>query len=380
MKKIKIPYLNLLPVLVIAFIVFKLIDTMNISVNNLFKVISDTLSSFVFGFIVAYLLNPAMNYFEKLISSQKDNEKVCRIKRAGVITFLFLMLIGLLTVFVVSVIPAVQAGIQEIIENMPIYTHNLENWITSLTGKQNEDLYIMLEGWVQEGSKIIYNWLKGLNFTSVSVALTAGVSGVTMAIVRIGFGFVISIYYLYGKEKLINGIKKLLFVMFGKEKAQKCLEISRSSNVIFQRYITGRILQSFILFVLGMLVLIPFGFPFAPLIAFVFGFSNLIPYIGPVLGTVACVVLVLFYSPVKALWLLIYTLGVQFLDNWIIGPKVMSEQVGISPLLVIAGVTIGGIFGGLFGMILGVPAIAIIKLVFYDPYIERKLKENEIEI
>ncbi len=379
MKKIKIPYLNLLPVLVIAFVLFKLIDTMNVSVNYLFEILSDALSSFVIGFVVAYLLNPAMNYFEKLIGSQKDSEKVCRIKRAGVITFLFLMMIGLITVFVVSIIPAVQSGVREIIENMPTYTYHIENWITNMTGKQNEELYMMLEGWIEEVSKIIYNWLKGLNMTSVGSALTHSVSGVTMAFIHVGFGFIISIYYLYGKEKLVCGIKNFLYVSFGENRTEKLLDVGRRSNVIFQRYIVGRFLQSFIMLLIGLMVLVPFGYPFAPLLAFVLAFSNLIPYFGPVLGAVVCILLVLFYSPVKALWLLVYTLTVQFLDNWIIGPKVMSEQVGISPLLVIAGVTIGGLFGGLFGMILGVPAIAIIKLVFYDPYIERKLKEKGIE-
>ena len=76
----------------------------------------------------------------------------------------------------------------------------------------------------------------------------------------------------------------------------------------------------------------------------------------------------------------IYAVGAQILDNTIIGPKIMSDQVGISPLLVIAGVTLGGTFGGILGMFLGVPVIAVIKLVFYDPYIERKLKENDITL
>ncbi|MBR6647272.1 MAG: hypothetical protein IKL09_07140, partial [Clostridia bacterium] len=52
---------------------------------------------------------------------------------------------------------------------------------------------------------------------------------------------------------------------------------------------------------------------------------------------------------------------------------------GISPLLVILGVTIGGVFGGIFGMFLGVPIVAIIKFVFYDPFIERRLVKKHID-
>ena len=56
----------------------------------------------------------------------------------------------------------------------------------------------------------------------------------------------------------------------------------------------------------------------------------------------------------------------------------MSSQVGISPLLVIAGVTIGGKFGGVLGMFLGVPLVAVFKFVFYDKFIENRLKEKNI--
>ena len=107
---------------------------------------------------------------------------------------------------------------------------------------------------------------------------------------------------------------------------------------------------------------------------------NLIPYIGPFLGGFISTALVLLYSPIQALWVLVYAIGVQILDNIFIGPKVMSEQVGISPLLVILGVTLGGTFGGVLGMFIGVPLVAVVKLVFYDPFVERKLAEKEIQV
>ena len=56
----------------------------------------------------------------------------------------------------------------------------------------------------------------------------------------------------------------------------------------------------------------------------------------------------------------------------------MSDRVGISPLLVIAGVAIGGTFGGVIGMFLGVPLVAVVKLVFYDDFIEGRLKKKDI--
>ena len=58
----------------------------------------------------------------------------------------------------------------------------------------------------------------------------------------------------------------------------------------------------------------------------------------------------------------------------------MSDRVGISPLLVIAGVAIGGTFGGIIGMFIGVPLVAVIKLVFYDSFIEQRLGTKNINL
>ena len=58
----------------------------------------------------------------------------------------------------------------------------------------------------------------------------------------------------------------------------------------------------------------------------------------------------------------------------------MSDRVGISPLLVIAGVAVGGTFGGFIGMFIGVPVVAVVKLVFYDNFVEKRLKEKGIDI
>ena len=77
---------------------------------------------------------------------------------------------------------------------------------------------------------------------------------------------------------------------------------------------------------------------------------------------------------------MIFILAMQIVDNVFIGPKITAERVGISPLLVIAGVAIGGTLGGIIGMFIGVPIVAVIKLVFYDSFVERRLKEKNLDI
>ncbi len=380
MKKIKIPYLNLLPILLIAFLLFKLVNSMKLSLDGIFGTLYQCVSYFVFGFVLAYLLNPALNFFEGLIRSKRDTEKMRACKRACIITFIYVLLLGSFSVFVVAVIPTIREAIQELMDNVPRYASYFRAWIDDISGTVHPYVSGNMDVWIEECFQFLYNWLQKLDLSSIGGAVSSGVSTVASVLVHLGFGLVISIYFLFSKEQLLLGLKKMVYALLSRERGDKLLEVGRKTHRIFVNFIVSKVLQSLIMFVLGLLVLVPIGVPFALLISLFIALTNMIPYFGPYIGAIPSVLLVLFYSPVMALWVLLYAVGVQILDNVIIGPKIMSDKVGISPLLVILGVTIGGALGGVLGMIIGVPVVAVVKFVFYDPYIEKKLNEKSISI
>ncbi len=380
MKKQKIPYLNVLPVLLIAFLLFKLVDTMEFSLGGVISVVYGCVAYFVAGLVVAYILNPALKFIEKWIVTSKDSPRVKHIKRGGTIAFLFLLLIGGIVLFVVAVIPTVRDGINELKTNLPFYVENVESWLNRFSVSENSTLYGLVSVWAAEGYGFLNEWLSGLDFSTIGSAVTTGVSNVATGFVRFVFGIIISVYFLYSKEGLILCVKKLVYALFGQNRGDTVIETGRKINAIFLDFIVGRLLQSLIFLFIGLAVLVPLRIPLAPLLALFMAVMNLIPYIGPFIGGLISTVIVLLYSPIQALWVLAYAIGIQILDNIFIGPKVMSEQVGISPLLVILGVTLGGTFGGVLGMFIGVPLVAVVKLVFYDPFVERKLAEKEIKM
>lgn len=380
MKKIKIPYLNVLPVLLIAFLLFKMVDNTELSFGGLLSTIYSCVAYFVSGFVVAYILNPAMNFFEGLVRSKKDSPKTKKVKRAGVIAFLYLLLFGSVTIFVVAIIPTIREGIAEMANNIPQYADSIESWLKDIAVGVDPQLYNSIDSLIEDGFRMLYNGLQRMDLSSVSSALTSGVSSFAVGLIRFAFGFVISVYFLFSKERLILGTKKLIYALWGKERAEHIFEIGTKTNVIFLNFIVSKLLQSLVIFIVGLVVLVPLNIPLAPLIALFIAVSNMIPYFGPYIGAIPSIILVFFYSPIQAFWVLVFAVGVQILDNIFIGPKVMSDQVGISPLLVILGVTLGGIFGGVLGMVIGVPVVAVFKLVFYDRYIEKKLAERGLEI
>ena len=185
---------------------------------------------------------------------------------------------------------------------------------------------------------------------------------------------------MHGKKQILTQTKRFTYALFSEEKANTIFSCARKINKIFYDFILSKLVQAFVIFILGLVVLAPLGIHFAPLISLVLAISNMIPYIGPWIGSVPCIVLLLLYSPIQALILLAFILGMQIVDNVLIGPKITSDRVGISPLLVIAGGAIGGTFGGVIGMFIGVPIVAVIKLVFYDGFVEKRLREKNLDI
>ena len=102
----------------------------------------------------------------------------------------------------------------------------------------------------------------------------------------------------------------------------------------------------------------------------------MLPYIGPLIGAIPSIIITLFVSPVKALWVGIFILLLQQFDGWYLGPKIIGDKVGISPLLIITAITIGGGVYGIIGIFVSVPLFALLKM-FLDEYIEKQLELQE---
>ena len=94
---------------------------------------------------------------------------------------------------------------------------------------------------------------------------------------------------------------------------------------------------------------------------------NIIPYIGMLIASVFCMLIILSKSNniSDIIGVVVILVLVQFIDNNIIMPKVVSSKVKINTLISILGVLIGGALAGISGMFLSIPTIAILKVIFY---------------
>ena len=119
---------------------------------------------------------------------------------------------------------------------------------------------------------------------------------------------------------------------------------------------------------------------YAPLLGFIIGLFNMIPYIGAIVAVVFGIIITFITGGFgKALLLAIVVIILQQIDANIINPKIVGDSLEISQLLVIFAVTIGGAYFGILGMFLAVPVVAILKLII-DDFIDEKNSQKKKEI
>jgi len=147
---------------------------------------------------------------------------------------------------------------------------------------------------------------------------------------------------------------------------EKMGEVIAELERVVKRYLLGLLIQfSYIIVLLGGLLSL-FGIRHGLLIGILFAFLNLIPYLGPLVGNILGMAIVLASSDRLADVFIVFgaITAVQFLDNNILMPRIVGSQVKINALVSIVGIFAGGALAGIAGMFLAMPVIAVFKILF----------------
>jgi predicted PurR-regulated permease PerM len=116
------------------------------------------------------------------------------------------------------------------------------------------------------------------------------------------------------------------------------------------------------------------GIEFAIVIGFITGLADIVPYIGPFLGFLPAVIFAFISSPIKAVWVGVFFILIQWMENNILGPKVLGKTTGMHPLTILLAIIVGGTIFGVMGMILSVPAVSVSIILFN--YFKKRLAQR----
>ncbi|MCH7758824.1 AI-2E family transporter [Patescibacteria group bacterium] len=289
---------------------------------------------FVAGLLAA-IITPAVNYFEQ--------KKMPRWLGA-LIVYLVILLVLIAIGF--AIIPTVVAQSRLLVAQLPEFFRSIL-----------EKFSIQSRG---EFTNLLNNWLGKSAFNSRTIFSFLGTAATqTISVFMV---FVIAFYLSVKKKSIRQFINSLV-----PGKYQQFLEdffVSTQKKIgDWARGLGLLIIFVGLLSYVGLSIL---GVKYALTLAVIAGLTEVIPYIGPLIGVIPAVIIAFIQSPALALLVLILYLVIQQIENVLVSPYVMHKAVGLDPLVIIIVLLIGGKIAGPVGMILAVPVTTIISILAKD--------------
>jgi len=325
------------------------------------------LAPVLYGFAMAYLLAPLVNWFEKFLFRCEDRRggKFRRGRkwiRGGAILLTWLVVLLFLYALLRVLLPELYRSVLQLAANAKDYYYTIADWVQRLL-ENNPEFAEKASEVFNEYYQDALAWVNDKLVPQLQVALeaiTGGVVGIVVFLKNLLIGVIVSVYLLATKENFAATGCKLCYALLPEPRAALLIRGVKATDKIFSGFVRGKLLDSLIIGVLCFIGSSILKFPYAPLISVVVGVTNVIPFFGPFLGAIPSAFLILLDSPIKCLYFIIFILAIQQFDGNILGPKILGDSTGLSSFGVIVAILVGGGLWGVPGMFLGVPIFACI--------------------
>lgn len=345
---------------------------------NIVGIIYILFEPLVIGIVIAYLLDPIVDFYDKKWHSASItkwynihkqphfiNEKEKRWHMRTVPTLLtFLSLFCFAGLFVLLIgmnIEQVSGSFfsKDIKGNISYYVAYFEKMISNVTRLFNE------VGLFKESTKIIEYVYGTLNQLVINIytRVMRSLSDVGLHAMNWLLALVIAFYLLQDKARCL-ALNNHLWKYLLKKHYEPTKSFAWDVDQVFAGYIRGEVIDSIIMTILTSAALMIVRLDFAIIIGIISGIFNLIPYFGPIVGfSLAIIIGLLDTNPMKAVYGAIAIIIIQQIDGWIIVPRIVGDCVKLHPVVVLLAILIGGNLFGLIGMLLAVPVTALIRLL-----------------
>lgn len=356
------------------------------------KTLIRILAPIIYGFVIAYILSPIVNFLEKKviypllkkreITPEKRGKHAIRWACVLISLFLFLYLIYAL---IMMILPQLIRSIMNIIYSFPAYANVVEKWLNSIIERGwnlDASTLDMLDTYTRQVQEYLTNNLLP-QMQDMLQNISSGVFDILVFLKNFIIGAVISIYIVADKEGFAARAKMVLYAILKPEAANTVIHGMRFTHEIFGGFFSGKILDSAIIGVLCYIGITILDMPYSILISVIIGVTNVIPFFGPYIGAIPCALLILLVDPLKGIYFIIFILVLQQFDGNILGPKILGDSTGLSSFMVIVAIMIGGGLFGVPGMLVGVPVFAVIYAAgsnFLHHSLSRKKMPDDSEV
>ena len=347
------------------------------TIAKLFSTLVGAMSSVIWGLIIAFLMNPIMMGFEKLVRKRiYKKEEHSSVLRAISITVASLVFLGVVAGLIWIVVPELINSIKEIFKNWGDISDKIQSWVNRLFKSNPQAKKVVLEKFKELTTDFdtLYD-----RFEPMFDNILSGAWGFVTFVKDFVIGFFVSIYLLFGKEKFLAQLKKLVISVTKKKTCDRIMSLAARINKVFSGFLVGKIIDSIIIGCICFVCLTLMNMPYNLMISVIIGVTNIIPFFGPIIGAVPSTLFMVIVSPQKALILLIFIVVLQQFDGNVLGPKILGDSTGLPGFWVLVSILFFGGLWGFPGMVIAVPTFALIYS-FTREFVEGRLKKKKLPV
>ena len=374
-KKIK----QIVQLMVLASILILIVMYRDILINALVLFV-EIMKPFIYGGIIAFVLNIPMNFFENRILKKWTGKVADKIKRPLSIILSILFVVLILLVVISAVIPRLAATVVELGNKIPIFVEDVIIELEALSirypqlndyVKQLESVSIDWDGLVSYAVQFLKTGASNMLISTVEVA-----GSIIGGVLNVFIGLIFAIYILSGKEILQKQGQRIISAYFKEKQEKYILKVFRLLYRNFSNFVTGQCVEAVILGTMFVVTMSIIKLPYALMIGVLIAFMALIPIVGAFVGCFIGTFFILVDDPVQAVIFLVLFFVLQQIEGNLIYPKVVGNKVGLPAIWVLVAVSMGGSLFGVAGILFFIPLVSTIYMLLRDSVNERNEAKN----
>lgn len=298
---------------------------------------------FLVAAFIAYLLSPLVSFLERY-----------KLKKTIAIILIYIVAAIFLSIIIYQSVPVMIRELEELSKQLP----QLENQYEHMLHQMYQATAFLPET-IQTKVDHVLSHLAEEGDQKVTKALDGLVHGTDMIVILAAIP-VLVFYYLKDYSTIKQWLQSIVRPRHHERMERILLAIDESLG----GYVRGQVLLSSVITAAAYVVYYMLDLKYALLLAIVMGAMNVIPYFGPIIGTIPAALIALTMSFRLFLFVILFNLLIQLLESSLLSPYIMGKHVHIHPIILIFTLLAGAELGGIIGMIIAVPTVTILRGVY----------------
>ncbi|TWE01909.1 putative PurR-regulated permease PerM [Neobacillus bataviensis] len=364
MSKSKIQFW-LIQILLILTIIF-----VSTKISFMFKPIGVFFSTVFFPILITgflyFLLNPLVNFLERK-----------KLPRIAAILIIYVGFAGLLVLAIGSLVPTVSKQATELANNLPVFANKTTDFFNNVIhSSQFKNIMVQQSEIIDSVQQRLMEYANTL-----PNKLTNGIKGFFGLVTNIAIILVTVPFLLFYMLKDGHKFPKAVSNFIPTDYSDEGLKILKETGETLSAYIQGQVLVALAVGTLAFIGFLIIGMPYALIMALIISFTNIIPYVGPIIGGAPAVLIAFFDSPTKALLVIVVILVAQQIEGNFLSPLILGKTLDTHPATIIIILLAAGNLAGVLGMVLAVPTYAVSKVIVLNlvRFLRARKAANKIE-